>query len=394
MSDRKLTVLGIVAVFMVIWAVVQSRVSNRPKVGTDGPAYLIQGLDPADIDSIVLKTSEETVTLKRQQRGFVVVNKDNYPAKTSEINNLITKILEIQTLQFVTDNVSNHEDLGVTEEKATTVVKFFKTDSSLLTGVIAGKAKEVGQGTYVRLASNDKVYVAPSLPWLGGTAMSYLEQELVSVKREDIVSVRVSTAGGEYTLKTTDDGKGVILENIPAGKKFKSNDGDSVFTALTSLRCDDVTKSSGDLTFDKQFICRLKDSTVYTLKIAQKDDKTYVTCEAEFTDKTPVTIGLKAEPQEELKKKEAKLLAQENAIIFTRKHQGWVYEIAEWKAKNLTKELSDLIEDEEKPKEEVEVEPSNAGFRSKPAVGGPNTIKPDETIVPTIEEPNAVEDES
>jgi len=370
MNDRKLTVLGIAAVFMVIWAVVQSRVSNRPKVGTDRPAYLIQGLDPADIDSIVLKTSEETVTLKRQQGGFVVVNKDNYPAKTSEINNLITKILEIQTLQFVTDNVSNHEDLGVTEEKATTVVKFFKTDSSLLTGVIAGKAKEVGQGTYIRLASNDKVYVAPSLPWLGGTAMSYVEQELISVKREDIVSVTVSTAGGEYTLKTTDDGKGVILENIPAGKKFKTNDGDSVFTALTSLRCDDVTKSSGDSTFDKQFICRLKDSTVYTLKIAQKDDKTYVTCEVEFTDKTPVMISTKAEPEEELKKKEAKLLAQESAIIFTQKHQGWVYEIAEWKAENLIKELSDLIEDEEKPKEEVEVEPSNAGFRLKPAVVG------------------------
>lgn len=379
MSDKKLTVLGIVAVFMVIWAVVQSRVSNRPKVGTDRPAYLIQGLDPADIDSIVLKTSEETVTLKRQQRGFVVINKDNYPAKTSEINNLITKILEIQTLQFVTDNVSNHEDLGVTEEKATTVVKFLKTDSSLLTGVIAGKAKEVGQGTYVRLASNDKVYVAPSLPWLGGTAMSYVEQELISVKREDIVSVTVSTAGGEYTLKTTDDGKGVILENIPAGKKFKTNDGDSVFTALTSLKCDDVTKSSGDLTFDKQFICRLKDSTVYTLKIAQKDDKTYTTCEAEFTDKTPVMIGIKAEPEEELKKKEAKLLAQESAIKFTQKHQGWVYEIAEWKAKNLIKELSDLIEDEEKPKEEVEVEPP----------GADNTIKPDETIVPTIEPSNA-----
>jgi len=306
---------------------------------------------------------------------------------------LISKILEIQTLQFVTDNVSNHEDLGVTEEKATTVVKFFKMDSSLLTGVIAGKAKEVGQGTYVRLASNDKVYVAPSLPWLGGTAMSYVEQELVSVKREDIVSVTVSSANGQYTLKSTDDGKGVILENIPAVKKFKSNDGDSVFTALTSLRCDDVTKSSGDLTFDKQFICRLKDSTAYTLKIAQKDDKTYAICEAEFTDKTPVMIGTKAEPEEELKKKEAKLLAQENAIIFTKKHQGWVYEIAEWKAKNLIKELSDLIEDEEKPKEEVEVEPSNAGFRSKPAVGGPNTIKPDETIVPTIEEPNAVEDD-
>jgi len=381
MSDKKLTILGIVAVFMVIWAVVQSRVSSRPSMETEGPSYLIQGLDPADIDSIVIGTDEDAITLKRQQGHFVVVNKDNYPAKASEINNLLTKSQEIQRSQFVTDNAANHEDLGLTEEKANTLVKFFKLDSSLLTGVVGGKSKELGQGTYVRLASSDKVYVAPSMPWFGGTAMSYIEQELISVKRDDIESVTVRSASGEYTLKTTDDGKDVVLENIPAGKKFKSSDGDSVFTALTSLRCDDVKKRTGDLAFDKQFICRLKDSTVYTLKIAQKDDKTYVICEADFTDKTPVMVGTKAESEEELKKKEAKLLAQESVIKFTKKHQGWVYEIAEWKAKNLIKELSDLIEDEEKPKEEDKVE-------------DPNAIIPDETVVPTIEEPNAVEDES
>ncbi len=376
MSDKKLTVLGIIAVLMVIWAVIQSRVSSRPKTDVDRPAYLIQGLDPADIDSIVVGTGEDAVTLKRQQGRFVVANKDSYPAKASEINNLITKSLEIQTSEFVTDNAANHEDLGLTEEEANTLVKFFKPDSSLLTGVVGGKSKELGQGTYVRLASSDTVYVTPSMPWLGGTAMSYIEQELVSVKREDIVSVTVSTENGKYILKTTDEGKSVILENVPAGKKYKSSDGDSVFTALTSLRFDDVKKSSGDLTFDKEYICRLKNSTVYTLKIAQKDDKTYAVCQAEFTDKTPVMISTKAEPEEELKKKEAKLLAQENAIKFTKRHQGWVYEIAEWKAKNLIKELSDLIEDEEKPKEEVEVEV-------------PNNIKPDETAAPTIEPSNA-----
>ena len=44
-----------------------------------------------------------------------------------------------------------------------------------------------------------------------------------------------------------------------------------------------------ELTFNRQFVCRLKDSTVYTMKIAQKDDKTFITCRAGFTDKTPVT---------------------------------------------------------------------------------------------------------
>ena len=381
MNDKKLVILGIVAVFVVAWAVVQSRVSDRPRTGPDTPVYLIQGLDPADIDSIVFGTGESTVTLKRQGRRFVVVNNDNYPAEISEINDLLSKCLEIQMGQFITDNAANYEDLEVTEEKARSVVKFLKPDSSLLVGFAIGKDKELGQGTYVRLLPDDKVYAALNTPWVRTGAMDYIEQELISIKREDIESVTVGSANGEYTLKTEKDSGEIVLENPPAGKKLKDSDSQSVFTALTNLRCDDVEKKSDNLTFDRQFICKLKDSTVYTLKIAQKDDKTYAVCQAEFTDKTPVLIGTKAEPEEELKKKEAKLLAQENAIKFNQKHQGWVYEIAEWKAKNLVKELSDLIEDEEKPKEEIEVE-------------DPNSIKPGETTVPTIEEPNAVGIES
>jgi len=370
MSNRKLTILGIVAVLMVIWAVAQSHVSNRPSMETEGPSFLLQGLDPAGIGSIVLGSGEDTVTLKRQQGDFAVVNKDNYPAKIGEINNLLTKCQEIQRTQFVTDNPANHEDLGVTEENANATIKFFKADSSLLTGIIGGKTKELGQGTYVRLASSDAVYVAPTMPYIADTAISYIEQELISVKRDDIVSVTVSSASEQYTLKKMEDGKEVILENVPAGKKYKSSDGDSVFTALTSLRFDDVMKKPDDLTFDKEYICTLKDSTVYALKIAQKDEKTYVTCEADYTDKTPVVKDSNVEPEEELKKKEAKLLAQEGVIKFTTKHKVWVYEIAEWKAKNLIKELSDLIEDEEQPKDE----PEQA-----------DTVIPEETTTPTIE---------
>jgi hypothetical protein len=379
MSNGKLTILGIVAVIMVIWAVAQSHVSNRPSVVTEGPSPLLQGLDPDDIGSIVLGTGEETVTLKRQQGGFVVVDKDNYPAKTSEINNLLTKSQEIQRSQFVTDNAANHEDLGVTEEEANATIKFYKADSSLITGVIGGKTKELGQGTYVRLATSDAVYVAPTMPWIADTAMNYIEQELISVKREDIVSVTVSSPKGQYTLKSTEDGKDVILENVPAGKKFKDSDGDSVFTALTSLRCDDVMKNPGDLTFDREYVCTLKDTTVYALKIAQKDDKTYIRCEAEYTDKTPVKIDSKAESPEELKKKEAKLLAWEGADKFTAKHKGWVYEIADWKAKNLIKELTELLEDEEKPEEESDTT---------------DTTTTEEIPAPAIEEPNPADPNS
>ena len=392
MSNKKLTILGIVAVLMVLWAMVQSRISDKPGAEPARPVYLIQGFDPSGVDSIVIGTGEAAFTLKHRKGRFVVADKDNYPAKTSEINSLISKCLEIQTSEFVTDNPANHEDLEVTEEKARSVVKFMKADpnSSLLTGVVIGKTKELGQGSYVRLLSSNpalsnKVYVASNVPWFGGDEMNYIDQELIAVKKEDIKSVTVSLPSGPYTLTTEEDSQDIVLENIPAGKILKSSEAQSVFTALTSLRFEDVNKISSDMAFEKQYVCRLKDSTVYALRIAQKDDKTYVSCVAEFTDKTPVEKasidqGGEVESEEELKKKEAKLLARDNATQFTTKHHGWVYEIAEWKAKNLANKLADLIEDEEKPEEN--------------AAADPNTVMPDEIAVPMIEEPNTAESES
>jgi hypothetical protein len=408
MSNRKLTILGIVAVLMVLWAVTQSYVSKNPGSGSDKTTYLIQGLDPSTIDSIVIGKGKAAFTLKRQGNGFVVVEKDNYPAKTSEINSLISKCLEVQTSELVTDNPANQEDLEVTEDKARSEVKFMTADpnSPLLTGIIVGKPKELGQGSYVRLLSNDpavsnKVYVASNVPWLGGGEMNYIDQELISTKREDIESVTVSSKNNTYTLRTEKDSQNIILDNIPAGKKLKSSEAQSVFTALTSLRFDDVNKVSPDMVFDRQYMCRLKDSTVYALRIAQKDSKTYVTCVAEYTDttpveKTPVNQGGKVESDEELKKKEAKLLARDNAKKFTTDHQGWAYQIADWKAKNLTKKLGDLLEDEEKPKENAAVKPAPAvpDANAVSTVTEPNTVIPKTIAVPEIKEPNDVTPDS
>ena len=365
MSNKTLMILGIIAVCMVILAVLVS-VSEKPKTGPGKQAYLIQGLDLAEIGSILIGTGDNAVTLRRRGQDFVVANKQNYPAKTSEINELITSCLKIRTNGVITNNPANHKDLEVTEENARTVIKFLKSEPNdpILAGVIIGKSREKGQDSYARLLSADEtagndVHVATDVPWPRTGAVDYIEQELLSLKREDINSVTVGSNDGQYTLKTKKDSKEIVLQNMPAGKKLKGTDYESVFTALTSLRFDDVKRKSGDLTFDRRYVCWLKDSTVYTLNIAGDDEKSYVSCEADFTDKTPITKGKDVESQEELKKKEARLLARDNAQEFTAKHQGWVYEIPDWKAKNLTKELSELIEDGKEPEKPQDVNDPN-----------------------------------
>jgi hypothetical protein len=64
-----------------------------------------------------------------------------------------------------------------------------------------------------------------------------------------------------------------------------------------------------------------------------------------FTDKTLVTKERSVESEEELKKKETKLLAKDNVRTFSEKNAGWIYEIAQGQADNMTKEVDDLLED-------------------------------------------------
>lgn len=111
----------------------------------------------------------------------------------------------------------------------------------------------------------------------------------VELYTDDIESVTVASTDENYTLKKYTET--VILENLAEDKQLKDKEYERVFKALTNLRFSDVCKKLAEdeeLVFDGKFICRLKDSTAYTISIAQKDDKTYVTCEAEFMDKTPV----------------------------------------------------------------------------------------------------------
>lgn len=384
MSNRNLGILAVVAAVMVLWAVVQSRLSSRSTVERSGPSYLIQGLDPAQIDSIVIGHGDNAVTIQRREQQFYVTNGADYPADPKRINDLITKSLDIKTLQSYTSDPKNHEDLEVTEDKAQNVVKFLKADGSVLTGIIVGKALESGQGTYVRLASHDSVYLAESVPYIRTAAVDYVNQEIVSVKAADVNSVTVTTPDGSYTLKPT-AGDGVLMVDLPEDKKLKDSDAKSVLGALSTLQFDDVNTPSavGDLSFDYRYICLLDDSTEYRFRIARKDGKAYLTCQAAFTDKTPVTMKPgQVESEEELKKKEAKLQAQESAQRFTLRHKGWVYQIPEWKANLLAKRQADLLEDKSAPAPPEPAEDQPAAEAQPPVLEPEPAQEPAETADP------------
>ena len=125
------------------------------------------------------------------------------------------------------------------------------------------------------------------LPWLRTRALDYVNQEIASVKREDVNAVTVTTPQGSYTLRAEKDGgEDVLMDGLPADKKLKDTDVKSVFTALQGLRFDDVNTPAQieGLTFDHKYVARMDDSTEYTLELAKKGDKTYLMARAAYTE--------------------------------------------------------------------------------------------------------------
>ena len=345
MTNRRLIVLVLTAAVMVLLTALLYFPKGVPRSEFKGGTYLIQGLDPAQIGSIVIKKGDETVKLVREADGFVLPEKNNYPVSVEKINDLIVRILEVRCTEKVTDDRENHSDLGVAEgDEAAISLIFMGADDKRIVGLVKGKSPERGGGAYARLLGDDTVYRTEGYFYINTRPMDYVEKNLVSVSEEDIKRVVVKSGDETYTVERDDKGD-TILPGIPEGKRAKGTAYEDVFSALTNLDMRDVDPA-GKLTLDWEaaYSCKLKSGLTYRVRLAEKSGKHYAKLSAQGPAVKSVEIT-KTESEEDLEKKESVLLAVETARKFTPHHAPWVYEISDWAAGKMRKKLDELVED-------------------------------------------------
>jgi hypothetical protein len=319
-------------------------------------------MDTEKIASIKIKEGDKIVDMQKNNGGFAVANKNGYPADTKKINQLITDTLDVKIQEKITDNSENFADLQIGEKAKS--VSFFNGNDKLITGICIGKrSRELG-GSYVRLIDSNEVFLAESSPRISTDPLGYLDKQIVSLDTKNIIKVTVTDSNGTYTITSEPNSTNSILQGIPEGKKAKGTDYEQVFSALSRISFTDVMKEKEGLTFDNRYICELSDKRIYKLETAEKNGEYFLKCEAEYTGPENIQKKRTKESEQELKKKEALLLAQDKVDEFNRKTSMWIYEISEYKAENLTKDLSELIED---IPEEKNTENGNSGEPNIPA---------------------------
>lgn len=346
MTLRKLSTLIITAAVMLAVTVFLYSGEEKAPGGFVPGSLLIQGLDPAAVQTIKIKSGDTALELARGGASFRVATKSNYPADTQRVNDLLIAALEIRCAAKITESASNHADLGVAEDsKDAAVVEFLGKDGQRLTGLVRGRNVEGASGQYVRRLGENTVYASGNWISINTSDQQYLDAVLTKLDSPKITRVSIATQNDTYSITQPEENQ-IVLQDIPDGKQPKGRIYETVFRAGANLRFDNVVPAAeAGVTFDSTYTIEMRSGLKYMIKSAKKDGQAWIALSAEAPRAdSQISIAVD-ESKEELEKKEEIVTAADTAKKFNERHAPWVYEVSSWYAENLTKPLADLLDE-------------------------------------------------
>jgi hypothetical protein len=373
MKTRNLVSLAILTVAAVGAAVYSVRVQNIETESVQALPPLFPNLAAKinTIDEIDLKSHTDSTVIKRMADGsWVIASKDNYPAKFDMVKKTIVGLTDMKTVDAKTNDPKLFGELGladVTADDSKAKLIDLKSGGKTVAGALFGERKYVpgvnSARAYVRKPDGGRAWLVDNAPSIETAPKSWWVEDTVAVPRERVKEAILSgpDRGTLTVYRDKKDDKNFKVRDMPAGAKLQYDGApDSIAEALAYMSFDDV-KPVADIDFSKadSAVFRTFDGLEVTANIAMADKATWVKFEAkalpgaehpEAADETKSAddAASKDKDQAKDKAKPKPLDVPAEAKAINDRVQGWAYEVASYKAKDLTKKLSDLLAKDEK----------------------------------------------
>lgn len=337
MNQRTVFWLAGALVILALLAVVGQR-EQQPR--TQGGAMflpgLLESLDDIERVELVRRGEEPVATLERTASGWVVLERDGYPADLRKIRHALLTLAETQILEAKTADAGLHDRLGVEAITADTAggiaVRLIgsATPIEFIVGDAAGEYRR-----YVRRQNEDQSYLINRDPELGTTVTDWLDTAIVDIDGARVQQVTVSRPDGE-TLVVSKDVRGqsnFTVVNLPEERELLYAAIANVMgNVLAGLALDDVehlTDATEEVIVTE---FRTFDGLVITAQSSERDEGTWVSFAA--------TIDQTLPPESV----ETRAAAEAEAAEINGRVQGWRYKIPAYKFEQLTREMTDLLQ--------------------------------------------------
>ena len=309
-----------------------------------------------DVRELNVVHAGRTITLKRGEPGWVMTEKNGYPADEKKIRDAVVNLSQLRLVEGKTRRADRFprlevEDVAAAESKS----RLFRLKNAAgdnLAEVIVGKKRynlggDVDQGVYVRLPGEEQAWLARGALDIGKDEKDWLDTAVVDIRIKRTRRVSTIAADGAKLVveKDTPDAENYKAVDPPKDFKPKKNwqwDLNGVGSAMTTLELDDVAPA-GEKAFDAENVMKAELQTfgglIVRVSMLEEGEDTWAVFEAEAGGEAT------AEPQGEGDERirDAEAVKKEAAAINARV-KGWAYKLPNWKVKPLKLRLTDIEE--------------------------------------------------
>jgi hypothetical protein len=286
-----------------------------------------------EVGSVGIKRKSLSLTFVRDGDSWLVSEKGNYPANAGKVRQIVLAMADAILVEPKTQKAEFYQRLDVEDPGSgtSTLVTLKDKSGAALAELIIGKRRydRLGTGTdgvYVRKPGDAQAWLARGSLEFSDQLSSWLDRRILDIPEKRIAKVTLTQPDGTKLVITRAKPEDKFtVEDAPADAKFKSDTATSEpAMVLESLDLDDVKPAAEMPVPDKDVVAASLttfDGLTVDLRLLDKDDLHWLALSA---------YGSGA--------------AEAEAKGINDKAPHWTYAIPSYKAAQLKKKLSDMLE--------------------------------------------------
>jgi len=371
MNKRNLAIaIATILVVVLAWKTSQQRAPTTEITSARLYPDLIEQLN--DIVHVSIETAENATALAKSDGGWVVANRNDFPAEFSAIKLTLLNLAETIVLDKKTSKPENYAKLGVSgiEDEAgdSVLVRVQNRDGAELAALFIGKERSAATlgspNYYVRKADEATALLVEGELDVSADPQQWMDTDLVNIATDRVRRVTINR-NQETPIVVSKEKRSdnfFALQGIPTGFTSKSRAvASSRGALLLGVKFQDVAAGQNIEGLIPRTIAEVEtfDGLVATLEQFDYQEYVYIRLRFNFNPDIVVPVAPIETEDEDVSEQappEPPSVGEEAAAL-NAKVANWVYVLPDYKVRMLDKRFDDMI----KPAEPAAKEKGQAG---------------------------------
>ncbi len=196
--------LQVVLIAVVFWP--------QPAASGEGSGLLLGEIEASNIVSLIIQDMDGNhLDLQRTTGKWALPEAGDYPCQEDRVPEMLEKLITLTADRLITRTEGSHKRLQVASDDFQRRIELETADGQNRV-LYLGSSPTYG-ATHIRLEGQDETYLTNDLSvWdANATATSWIDTNYLSVPQEDITSVTLRNANGEWTFEKDDEANWLLV---------------------------------------------------------------------------------------------------------------------------------------------------------------------------------------